>query len=66
MAEEIQVLRNFRDLVLDTHLLGQRLVALYYRLSPGVAKKIAGHQSRKRLMRFLLDPVIRFLRERGY
>jgi hypothetical protein len=66
MAEEIQVLRNFRDLVLDTHLLGQKLVVLYYRLSPGIAEKIAGNPSRRRLMRFALDPVIRFLRDRGY
>jgi hypothetical protein len=66
MAEEIQVLRNFRDLSLDAHLLGQKLVALYYRLSPEIAKKIAGHQSRRRVMRVVLDPVIRFMRERGY
>jgi hypothetical protein len=66
MAEEIQVLRNFRDLSLDAHLLGQKLVALYYRVSPGIAEKIAGNQSRRRVMRVVLDPVIRFLRERGY
>jgi hypothetical protein len=66
MAEEIQVLRNFRDRSLDTNLLGKKLVALYYRLSPRIAKKIAINQSRRRFTRTILDPVIRFLRKMGY
>ena len=66
MAKEIQVLRNFRDRNLDTHLLGQKLVILYYRLSPRIANRIASSQSQRRFTRIILDPVVRFLKEMGY
>jgi hypothetical protein len=66
MAGEIQVLRNFRDITLEAHLVGRKLIRIYYRLSPRIAEKIADNQLRKRFMRIVLDPFIKFLRDKGY
>ena len=40
MAEEIQILREFRDEYMLTNPLGQALVAFYYRVSPPIAEFI--------------------------
>ena len=43
-AEQIDVLREFRDVVLLESTIGSQFVALYYRLSPPVADFIAGNE----------------------
>jgi hypothetical protein len=58
MAEEIQILREFRDKYLLTNSLGQALVGLYYRLSPPMAEFITEHPSLKPIVRAGLVPAV--------
>ncbi len=65
-AEEIDVLREFRDVVLLESMVGAQLVGLYYRLSPHVADVIAGNGFLRTIVRELLvDPVVWMLRATG-
>jgi hypothetical protein len=58
-AEQIDVLREFRDTVLLESTLGSRFVALYYRLSPPVASFISGHSFVRTIVReLLIDPIV--------
>ncbi len=58
-AQQIDVLRGFRDEVLLKNTLGSLSVALYYRLSPPVADFIAGNEAVRTLVRELLvDPIV--------
>jgi uncharacterized repeat protein (TIGR02543 family) len=58
MAEEIQILREFRDEYLLTNPLGQALVDLYYKISPPVAEFITEHPSLKPMVRAALVPAV--------
>jgi hypothetical protein len=58
MAEEIQILREFRDDYLLTNPAGQALVDFYYRVSPPIADFITEHPSLKPLVRVGLVPVV--------
>jgi alpha-tubulin suppressor-like RCC1 family protein len=58
MAEEIQVLREFRDEYLLTNLVGQAFVDFYYRVSPPIADLITNHPSLKPIARAALMPAI--------
>ena len=58
MAEEIQILREFRDEYLLTNPLGQAFVDFYYRVSPPIAKFITEHASLKPVVRAGLAPVV--------
>jgi hypothetical protein len=60
MAEEIQILREFRDEYLLTNPLGQALVGLYYRISPPIAEFITEHPNLKPIVRAGLTPVVAF------
>jgi uncharacterized repeat protein (TIGR02543 family) len=65
-AKQIDVLREFRDVVLLKSTVGSRFVALYYRLSPPVADFIAGRDLARILVRDLLvDPVVWIVRATG-
>jgi parallel beta-helix repeat protein len=58
-AEQIDVLREFRDVVLLESTVGSQFVALYYQLSPPVADVIAGDEVLRTLVRELLvDPIV--------
>jgi hypothetical protein len=58
-AEQIDVLREFRDVVLLESIPGSQFVALYYQLSPPVADFIAGNELLRTLVReFLIDPIV--------
>jgi len=58
-AEQINVLREFRDIVLLESIAGSQFVALYYQLSPPVADFIAGNELLRTLVRELLvDPIV--------
>jgi hypothetical protein len=58
-AEQIDVLREFRDVVLYKSTMGSQFVALYYRLSPPIADFIARSDLLRTLVRELLvDPVV--------
>jgi hypothetical protein len=57
--EQIDVLRELRDVVLLESAIGSQFVALYYRLSPPVADFIAGNEMVRTLVRELLvDPIV--------
>ncbi len=58
MAEEIEILREFRDEYLLTSALGQALVDLYYRVSPPIAEFITEHPSLKPIVRVGLLPAV--------
>jgi hypothetical protein len=58
MAEEIQILREFRDEYLLTNALGQALVNVYYRVSPPIAEFITEHPSLKPIVRAELVPAV--------
>jgi hypothetical protein len=58
MAEEIQILREFRDEYLLTNPVGQALVDLYYRVSPPMAEFITEHPSLKPIARVGLVPSV--------
>jgi len=65
-AEQIDVLREFRDVVLLKSTLGSLFVALYYRLSPPVADFIAGNEVLRTLVRELLvDPIVWLVKATG-
>jgi len=58
-AEQIDVLREFRDVVLLESTAGSQFVALYYQLSPPVADFISGSSFLRTLVRELLvDPIV--------
>jgi hypothetical protein len=59
IAEQIDVLREFRDVVLLESAAGSQLVALYYQLSPPIADFIAGNELLRTMVRELLvDPMV--------
>jgi hypothetical protein len=58
MAEEIQILREFRDEYLLTNPLGQALVDLYYNVSPPIAEFITEHPGLKPVVRAGLLPAV--------
>jgi chaperone required for assembly of F1-ATPase len=58
MAEEIQILREFRDDYLLTNPVGQAFVDFYYRTSPPIAQFISEHPSLKPIVRAGLVPAV--------
>jgi hypothetical protein len=58
MAQEVVILREFRDRYLMTHPPGRALVSLYYAWSPMVAGFICRHESLKTLTRITLYPAV--------
>ena len=58
LAEEVQTLRTVRDRFLLTSSPGRFLTAVYYRISPPLARVIAAHEWLRRATRITLRPVI--------
>jgi len=58
MADDIQVLREFRDGYMLTNPVGETLVEFYYRLSPPVAEFITEHPSLRPMVRAGLAPAV--------
>jgi len=58
MAEELGILRDFRDAYLLTNPMGQALVDLYYRVSPPMAEFIIEHPGLKPIVRLGLLPAV--------
>jgi isopenicillin-N N-acyltransferase-like protein len=58
MAEEIEILREFRDEYLLTNPQGQALVDFYYKVSPPMAQFITEHPSLKPIVRVGLLPAV--------
>jgi hypothetical protein len=65
-AEQIDVLREFRDVVLLESAAGAQFVSLYYRLAPPIADFIAESGLSKMLVReLLIDPMVRIVEAIG-
>ena len=65
-AEQIDVLREFRDLVLLESAVGSQFVTMYYQLSPPIADFIARSDTLRTLVReFLIDPVVWIVEDTG-
>jgi len=58
LAEEVQILREFRDAYLIPTRLGQTLVTLYYRYSPPVADFLQRHDVLRAGVRLGLVPIV--------
>ena len=58
MAEEIQILREFRDQYLLPSAVGEALVYFYYKVSPPIAKFIDEHPGLKPIVRTGLAPAV--------
>jgi hypothetical protein len=58
MADDIQVLREFRDECLLANPVGEALVDIYYRVSPPIAQFITEHPSLKSVVRAELAPAV--------
>jgi hypothetical protein len=58
-AKQIDLLREFRDVVLLKSTVGSQFVALYYQVSPPIADFVAGNELLRTLVRELLvDPIV--------
>jgi hypothetical protein len=61
-AEEIDILREFRDVVLLPSSLGTELISLYYKTSPPIAEVISQHDFLRTAVRMgFVDPVVAIL-----
>lgn len=58
MADDVVMLRNFRDKYLLTNALGRAFVSIYYRVSPPMARFIARHENMRTATRVVLAPVV--------
>ena len=58
VAEEVVVLRNFRDNVLLKNSLGRSFVKFYYEISPPLADCIEEHEILRAATRFALTPLV--------
>jgi hypothetical protein len=58
IAGEVVILRNFRDNILSTNVLGKRLVEFYYHFSPPMANFIAKHEFHRSAVRWGLLPLV--------
>jgi subtilase family serine protease len=61
-AEEIEILRNFRDEILIPNSAGEILVNTYYDVSPPLAEFIAEHDTLRTIVRVgIIEPMVRTL-----
>jgi hypothetical protein len=58
MADEVNILRDFRDHVLLTNSIGKVFVKFYYKVSPPLADFISKHDSLRAIARLCLYPLI--------
>ena len=62
---KIDVLRDFRDDVLNEHRSGRGFIKLYYTLSPPIADIISKHEWRQRVVRaMIIEPLVKTLSKR--
>ena len=57
-ADEVQVLRAFRDRYLLSNSPGRLAVAAYYKVSPPLARRVATHETLRVAVRGLLRPIV--------
>lgn len=62
MEEEVMVLRQFRNRYLLTNRPGRMFVAAYYKVSPPIARRIAGCETARAIVRAELRPIVQLCR----
>jgi hypothetical protein len=62
-AEEIDVLRNWRDEFLEASYPGRLFIRTYYSLSPPVADNISESDGKRKIVRTALGPIVKILRD---
>jgi len=62
-AQEISMIRRFRDNFMSVTTIGRKLTESYYRISPPIARAVAQHNTLKALVRAMLKPIIHFLQK---
>ena len=61
-AKEIDILREFRDMVLLPNSLGAKFVSFYYKTSPPIANFISQHEVLRTVVRVgFVDPIVKIL-----
>lgn len=65
-AEEVLVLRKFRDKFLQKYFLGRSFIKLYYVVSPTLAKKLKSEFTITKVIKKLLDKFVCYLRKKEY
>ena len=63
-SEEVQLLREFRDSVLQKTAEGRKVIALYYALSPGLVSMVAEDAELKNCLRAGIDNILPELKEK--
>jgi hypothetical protein len=58
MAEEVRVLKNFRDSILLSSSIGRSFVQFYYEVSPPMADFISNHDTSRAIVRWSLLPLM--------
>jgi len=58
MADEVNILKSFRDNILLTNSIGKAFVELYYNVSPPMANFIAKNESLRSVVRWGLLPLV--------
>jgi len=64
MAEEVKLLRNFRDQHLMTDPVGKAFVQAYNKYGPKAADFIRDKEPLKKIIRFCLKPIIWLIKDR--
>jgi hypothetical protein len=63
-AEEIDVLRNWRDDFLEASYPGRLFIKTYYSLSPPVADNIGESEGKRTIVRTALGPIVKILKDK--
>jgi uncharacterized tellurite resistance protein B-like protein len=61
-AEEIDVLRNWRDDFLEASYPGRAFIRAYYSLSPPVADNISESEGKRKIVRTAIGPIVKILK----
>tara|TARA_B110000263_G_C15198438_1_gene459500 strand:+ start:56 stop:955 length:900 start_codon:yes stop_codon:yes gene_type:complete len=63
-AEDIDVLRNWRDDFLEASYPGRAFIKAYYSLSPPVADNISESEGKRKIVRTALGPIVKILKDK--
>jgi|ETNmetMinimDraft_11_1059920.scaffolds.fasta_scaffold93608_2 hypothetical protein len=63
-AEEINILRDFRDKKLRNSFIGNVFINFYYKTSPPIANIISKNEFLKKVVRTVLKPIIRIIKKK--
>lgn len=62
-CEELNTLRNYRDTYLASTEEGRQLISTYYKISPGLVKKIEGDLNKKTVYSYIYNCILQACRE---